>query len=120
VAVALQPLDREHLHVAGSGHGCFLTTSPIAESLDSAILWCPTALDASSTLPDVAPALPRHLYRHHGAGSAPPLPIGWSTLVPPTTPLLLPTRYLTTILPSLPFFLYHCGERFHPPGLLSW
>lgn len=50
VAVILQPLDRDHLHVAGLDQGCFFAMSPTTGSPDDALLRSPSTFSGSSTL----------------------------------------------------------------------
>jgi hypothetical protein len=80
MAVILQPLDRDHLHVAGSGPECL--PSYDASSLDHAALLrtgiasfalapAPGDPHPDSLVPDgwrMGPCLPRHHFKHHGDG----------------------------------------------------
>jgi hypothetical protein len=113
VAVVLQPLDRYHLHVSGSGHGCLLAVSssaspPICTILqfaldDPSFAPAPASGDTySDTLVSagwrVGLSLPRRRLQHHGDDTT-FLLIGWLTPVRPTTPPPLLAHYLAPIPP---------------------
>jgi hypothetical protein len=129
VAVVLQPLDRDHLYVAGLDHGCLFAVSSSSSSPDDATLrhsphlrQCRVCLFYCRRGPLRRYLGPRWLEAGTRASLVasfdtmaltPPPPTGWPTPALPTTPLLLWARYLGPTSTSLSSFLYRCGNQFH-------
>jgi hypothetical protein len=126
MAIVLQPLDQDHLHVARSNHGCLLAAPPSVGSPDDATLWRPPTLNDSNsasgepypdTLVPTGWTVGASLIAAFSTITLmPPPPTGWLTPTPPTTPPLLQAHYLAPIPQIPPPVHYRCGKRLHPPG----
>jgi hypothetical protein len=68
VVVLLQPLDQDHLHLVGVGHGCFLNASTTADSAEYT-LRSPSTFGVPSSAPvasSTSPSAPGDPHLSHG------------------------------------------------------